>query len=95
MANVRVKLNSKGIRDMMKSNEVHQELRNRMLRVKAALPGSLIYYTRSATRVAVKVARGSDFDEANTGDLSRALDLAGGRRGTRIKTPKPTRKNNG
>jgi hypothetical protein len=35
--------------------------------------------TRS--RVVVKVLRGSDFEEANTGELSRALDLAGGQRG--------------
>jgi len=35
------------------------------------------------------VARGSDFDEANTGELSRALDLAGGQRGFKVKTNKP------
>jgi hypothetical protein len=35
------------------------------------------------------VARGSDFDEANTGELSRALDLAGGKRGIKVKTNKP------
>ena len=95
MANVRVKLISKGIREMLRSAEVEKELRNRMMRVKGALPGSRLYVTESATRVAVKVTRGSDFDEANTGDLTRALDLAGGRRGTQIKMKKATRKTNG
>jgi hypothetical protein len=91
MANVRVQLISKGIREMLRSPEVERELTNRMKRVQAALPGSQIYSTESRTRVAVKVARGSDFDEANTGDLSRALDLSGGRRGTKVKTMKPKR----
>ena len=86
-----VKLNSAGIREMMKSQEVENELYSRMEVVSAALPGSDIYVTESFTRVAVKVERGSDFDEANTGDLSQALDLAGGRRGTQVKTPKPKR----
>lgn len=91
MANVTVKLISKGIREMLRSPEVERELTNRMKRVQAALPGSELYTTKSATRVAAKVARGSDFDEANTGDLSRALDLSGGRRGTKVKTMKPKR----
>lgn len=91
MANVRVQLISQGIREMLRSPEVERELTNRMKRVQAALPGSQIYSTESRTRVAVKVARGSDFDEANTGDLSRALDLSGGRRGTKVKTMKPKR----
>ena len=91
MANVTVKLISQGIREMLRSPEVERELTNRMKRVQAALPGSQIYSTESRTRVAVKVARGSDFDEANTGDLSRALDLSGGRRGTKVKTMKPKR----
>jgi hypothetical protein len=91
MGNVKVKLNSKGIREMLKSQEVEDELRARMARVQSALPGSEIYSTESITRVAVKVARGSDFDEANTGALSRALDLSGARRGTKVKTMKPKR----
>jgi len=86
-----VKLNSAGIRDLLRSQEIEAELRGRMQKVKAALPGSTIYTTTSRTRVAVKVLRGSDYDEANTGDLSRALDLAGGRRGTQVKTRKPKR----
>ena len=91
MANVKVQLNSKGIREMLRSAQVEDELRRRMARVQSALPGSELYVTESFTRVAVKVARGSDFDEANTGDLSRALDLAGARRGTKVKTKKPKR----
>lgn len=92
MGNVKVKLNSAGMREMLKSQEVEDELRRRMARVESALgAGAELYVTRSATRVAVKVARGSDFDEANTGALSRALDLAGARRGTKVKTMKPKR----
>jgi len=86
-----VKLNSAGIRDLLRSQEIETELRGRMAKVRGALPGSELYVTRSRTRVAVKVKRGSDYDEANTGDLSRALDLAGGRRGTQVKTRKPKR----
>jgi hypothetical protein len=91
MANVKVQLISKGMREMLRSIEVERELTIRMGRVQASLPGSNLYTTRSATRVAVKVAKGSDFDEANTGALSRALDLSGGRRGTKVKTMKPKR----
>jgi len=86
-----VKLNSAGIRDLLRSQEIEDELRGRMQKVEAALPGSDIYVTTSRTRVAVKVKRGSDYEESNTGELSRALDLAGGRRGTQVKTPKPKR----
>lgn len=92
MANVRVQLISKGIREMLRSAEVERELVVRMQRVEAALGyGAKLYTTKSSTRVAVKVAKGSDFDEANTGELSRALDLSGGRRGTKVKTMKPKR----
>lgn len=91
MGNVKVKLNSAGIRDMLKSYAVEEELTNRMKLVKSALAGSNLYVTLGRNRVAVKVARGSDFDEANTGALSKALDLAGARRGTQVKTMKPKR----
>lgn len=92
MAKVTVKLNYKGIGELLKSPEIENELRNRMERVQAELGSTAkLYVTRGPSRVAVKVARGSDFEEANTGELSRALDLAGGRRGTNIKTPKPKR----
>tara|TARA_R110000803_G_scaffold197465_1_gene261009 strand:+ start:772 stop:1098 length:327 start_codon:yes stop_codon:yes gene_type:complete len=77
-----VKLNSKGMRALMKSQEVENELVGRMMKVKAALPGSELEAKQGRTRVRAMVSRGSDYDEANTGDLSRALDLAGGERGT-------------
>lgn len=76
-----VKLISKGMRELLKSPEVTANLRNRMKRVQGALPGSNLEVMNTSTRVRVKVERGSDFDEANTGELSRALDLAGGLRG--------------
>jgi hypothetical protein len=80
-----VKLNRKGMRDLLKSQEVSIELYSRMQKVQNALPGSEIALLMGRTRARVKVLRGSDFEEANTGDLSRALDLAGGRRGTKTK----------
>ncbi len=86
-----VKLNSPGMRDLLKSNEIRAELVGRMAKVQSALPGSKLEAMESRTRVRVKVTRGSDYDEANTGELSRALDLAGGRRGTQVKTRKPKR----
>jgi hypothetical protein len=89
--NVTVKLNFKGIGELLKSNEIRAELVNRMVPVQSALPGSKLEVVTRPSRVAVKVSRGSDFEEANTGELSRALDLAGGRRGTQVKTPKPKR----
>ena len=88
-----VKLNSAGMRDLLKSNEVRSDLVKRMSRVQSALPGSKLTVDTTSTRLRVKVARGSDFDEANTGALSRALDLAGGLRGIRNKgTAKAKRK---
>jgi hypothetical protein len=86
-----VKLNSQGMRDLLRSNEIRADLVNRMSKVQSALPGSKLVAMESRTRIRVKVERGSDFDEANTGDLSRALDLSGGRRGTQVKTRKPKR----
>ena len=81
----KVSLNSKGIRELMKSEAIALELYSRMLKVQAALPGAEIAIMNTRTRVRVKVLRGSDFEESNTGALSRALDLAGGRRGTKTK----------
>ncbi len=83
-----VKLNFKGMGKLLRSPELEAELRNRMKRVQSALPGSELYTTTSRRARAV-VARGSDFDEANTGELSRALDLSGGERGYKVKTNKP------
>lgn len=72
----------------MKSSAIESMLRTRMLRVQQALPGSELEVGRAQSRARVKVLRGSDFDEANTGDLSRALDLAGGQRGFKKRTNK-------
>lgn len=89
--NGKVTLISAGMRELLKSNQIRAELVMRMIKVQSALPGSSMQVSETPTRVRIKVSRGSDFDEANTGDLSRALDLAGGQRGTKIKTPKPKR----
>ena len=87
----RVRLLLFGMRDLMRSDEVEAELVSRMKNVQSALPGSDLEVKKSSTRTRVKVIRGSDFDEANTGDLSRALDLSGGRRGVQQKSRKPKR----
>lgn len=84
----KVQLNFAGVGELLRSPEIEAELRNRMRRVQAALPGSELY-TTTKRRARAVVARGSDFDEANTGELSRALDLAGGQRGYKVKTNKP------
>jgi hypothetical protein len=86
-----VKLNFKGMRELLRSDDLGKMLEKRMRKVQAALPGSELEISKSPTRVRVKVMRGSDYGEANTGDLSRALDLAGGERGTQVKTRKPKR----
>jgi putative component of toxin-antitoxin plasmid stabilization module len=86
-----VKLNFKGMGELLKSNEIRAELVGRMARVQSALPGSKLEAVNGRTRVRVKVGRGTDFEEANTGDLSRALDLADADRGTQVKTRKPKR----
>jgi hypothetical protein len=86
-----VKLNFKGMRELLRSDDLGKMLEKRMRKVQAALPGSELEISKSPTRVRVKVMRGSDYEEANTGDLSRALDLAGGERGTQVKTRKPKR----
>lgn len=86
-----VKLNFKGMRELLRSDDLGKMLEKRMRKVQAALPGSELEISKSPTRVRVKVIRGSDYEEANTGALSRALDLAGGERGTKVKTRKPKR----
>lgn len=86
-----VKLNFKGMGELLRSKEVASQLRKRMARVQSAVPGSDLQVLRSGRRARAKVIRGSDFDEANTGTLSRALDLAGGKRGYKVKTNKPRR----
>ncbi len=89
----RVKLNFGGMGKLMRSEEIAKELRQRMSRVQAALPGSEMEVLRGGRRARVKVLRGSDYEEANTGELARALDLAGGKRGIKNKTRKPRRSN--
>jgi hypothetical protein len=89
----KVTLNSAGMRELLKSPGIRSMLMARMQRVQSALPGSQMTVTTTPTRTRVKVARGSDFDEANTGDLSRALSLSGGLRGTQVKgMAKPSRR---
>lgn len=87
-----VKLNFKGMGELLKSNEIGNMLVMRMAKVQSALPGSTLERKMRPTRVAYIVKRGSDFDEANTGDLSRALDLAGGQRGTKTNFGEAARK---
>ena len=84
-----VTLNRKGMGELLKSQDIASMLRKRMTRVQAALPGSDLQVNTGGRRARAKVSRGSDFDEANTGELSRALDLAGGQRGYKVKTNKP------
>lgn len=83
-----VQLNFKGMGELLRSQAITNMLAGRMRRVHAALPGSEFQVLRNGRRARVKVIRGSDFDEANTGELSRALDLAGGQRGYKVKSRK-------
>ncbi len=84
-----VKLDFKGMGELLRSPAIAAELRKRMARVRAAVPGSQLEVLTKGRRARAKVIRGSDFDEANTGELARALDLAGGLRGVKVKTNKP------
>jgi len=86
-----VKLNFKGMGELLRSPAIADELRKRMRRVQSAVPGSELEVLTRGRRARAKVMRGSDFDEANTGDLARALDLSGGERGYKVKTNKPRR----
>jgi hypothetical protein len=87
--NDRVKLNFKGMGELLRSPMIADELSNRMRRVQAAVPGSQLQVLRNGRRARAKVLYGSDFDEAATGALGRALDLAGGQRGVKTRTNKP------
>jgi len=88
-----VSLNRSGMRELLRSSAMQSILSDRMERVKAAIPGSELKASAGRNRARAIVINGSDFDEANTGDLSRALDLAGGDRGTQVKTRKPKKRN--
>lgn len=84
-------MNYKGMGELLKSPEIQSMLNERMSRVQSAIPGSILETKIRRSRAVSMVKSGSDYDEANTGDLSRALDLAGGQRGTRVKMNKPKR----
>ena len=87
-----VKLNFKGMGELLKSDAIRSMLEERMARVQSALPGSTLESKIRRSRVVAMVKKGSDFEEANTGALSRALDLAGGERGTRVRLKKTSRR---
>jgi hypothetical protein len=87
-----VKLNFKGMGELLKSDAIRSMLEERMARVQSALPGSTLESKIRKSRVVAIVKKGSDFEEANTGALSRALDLAGGERGTRTRLKKTSRR---
>jgi hypothetical protein len=84
-----VLLNRQGMSQLLKSQPIANELRQRMTRVQSALPGSQLEVNTKGRRARAKVKHGSDYEEANTGNLSRALDLAGGQRGYKVKSDKP------
>jgi hypothetical protein len=86
-----VKLNYKGMGELLKSPAIISMLRERMAAVQSAVPGSTMETRTRRSRAAVVVKKGSDYDEANTAELSRALDLAGGLRGTQVVTKKTKR----
>jgi hypothetical protein len=90
-----VLLNRQGMGQLLKSQPIANGLRQRMTRVQSALPGSQLEVNTKGRRARAKVLRGSDYDEANTGDMSRALDLAGGQRGYKVKTNKPKPRRSG
>lgn len=86
-----VQLNYLGMSELLKSPQIQAVLAQRMAPVQSALAGSELQVTVGRSRARAKVMRGSDYEEANTGELSRALDLSGGSRGTRVKSnKKPT-----
>jgi hypothetical protein len=83
--NSKVYLNRQGMRELLRSNAIQATLEKRMVPVQNALPGSNLEAKMRPTRVVVIVSHGDDYDEANTGNLSRALSLSGGARGTKTK----------
>lgn len=78
--------------ELLKSPEIQSMLRERMAPVQASVPGSQLEIVVGRSRARAKVINGSDYDEANTGELSRALDASGGQRGTNVVSNKPTRR---
>jgi len=78
-----VELNRQGVGELLKSPAIQAMLRERMANVQAAVPESTLEVVVGRSRARAKVIKGSDREEANTGELSRALDNAGGSRGDR------------
>lgn len=87
-----IELDYKGMGELLKSQAIQNMLRKRMTNVQEAIPGSELDVVVGRNRARAKVKFGSDYDEANTGQLSQALDLAGGQRGTNVISNKPTRR---
>jgi hypothetical protein len=90
MASAKIKLNSRGIADLLKSSGVRSMLTERAEQVLAAAQASApvvsgeyrsgLHLIQDTTdRAVVRVSGSSDHDnvvEANTGNLARALDSA-------------------
>ena len=88
MARTSIKLNSAGVKALLKSSEVRADLTDRAERVLSAAPSSapvasgeyrdgLRLIQDTTDRAVVRVSGGTDHDwivEANTGNLARALD---------------------
>lgn len=84
-----VRLDFKGMSKLLRSSEVRTELRVRMARVAAVFPDAIMQ-DRTSSRARVVVYRfKTDREEAETGDLARALLKAKGQRGIQVKTRKP------
>ncbi len=81
MAKLRIELDTEGMRELLESAAIESELVERMGAVQDQLPDSYMEVVKAGRRVQVRVFRGSDYEEANTGELSAALDAAGGQRG--------------
>lgn len=87
---LRIEMNGRGIEELLKSDDVREELTRRaeavLATAKANAPrvtgeyrDSLHIVQDTTDRAAVRVAGGTDHDwavEANTGNLARALDSA-------------------
>lgn len=92
MARVKIKMNSSGMASLLNSAEVRRDLTARMERVEASAQMNAPFesgdYSRSihivqdtTDRVAVRLVTDVDYGlviEARTGNLSKALDAAGG-----------------
>ena len=78
---VKVKLNSRGVVELLTSAGVQGELERRMRRVEAQAEPAHLFTSVHKDRVVVQVISdkpGALAREANTGDLARAFGAAGG-----------------